>query len=110
MAWPERLTPGGVWPERTGCDRFDDPGGGGRRRTCRRRRGFGCRGGGRDEEGVVTSLEVEMTDHLGYDRHAVEGSNRGNSRNRTRAKTGSGRQAASVGTCRPAPPTAALGT
>jgi putative transposase len=29
---------------------------------------------------LETSLEVEMTDHLGYDRHAVEGRNRGNSR------------------------------
>jgi putative transposase len=36
---------------------------------------------------LETSLEVEMTDHLGYDRHAVEGRNRGNSRNGKRAKT-----------------------
>jgi hypothetical protein len=36
---------------------------------------------------LETSLEVEMTDHLGYDRHAPEGRNRGNSRNGTRAKT-----------------------
>ncbi len=32
-------------------------------------------------------LEVEMTDHLGYDKHAVEGRDRGNSRNGTRSKT-----------------------
>jgi transposase-like protein len=32
-------------------------------------------------------LEVEMTEHLGYDRHAVEGHHSGNSRNGTRAKT-----------------------
>src|SRR5438094_982301 len=36
---------------------------------------------------LETSLEVEMTDHLGYDKHAAEGRNRGNSRNGTRAKT-----------------------
>jgi hypothetical protein len=32
-------------------------------------------------------LEVEMTEHLGYDRHSVEGHHSGNSRNGTRAKT-----------------------
>jgi transposase-like protein len=32
-------------------------------------------------------LEVEMTEHLGYDKHAVEGHHSGNSRNGTRAKT-----------------------
>jgi putative transposase len=36
---------------------------------------------------LETSLEVEMTEHVGYDRHAVEGRNRGNSRNGKRAKT-----------------------
>jgi putative transposase len=36
---------------------------------------------------LETSLEVDMTDHLGYDRYADEGGNRGNSRNGTRAKT-----------------------
>jgi putative transposase len=36
---------------------------------------------------LETSLEVEMTDHLGYDRHAPEGRNRGNSRNGKRSKT-----------------------
>ena len=36
---------------------------------------------------LETSLEVEMTDHLGYDRYADEGRNRGNSRNGKRAKT-----------------------
>ena len=32
-------------------------------------------------------LEVEMSEHLGYDRHAAEGRNGGNSRNGTRSKT-----------------------
>lgn len=32
-------------------------------------------------------LEAEMTDHLGYDRHALEGRGSGNSRNGTSAKT-----------------------
>lgn len=32
-------------------------------------------------------LEVEMDEHLGYAKHAVEGRNRGNSRNGTRTKT-----------------------
>ena len=36
---------------------------------------------------IEAGLEVEMTEHLGYDRHAPEGRNRGNSRNGTRAKT-----------------------
>jgi putative transposase len=31
--------------------------------------------------------EVEMAEHLGYDKHAPEGRNGGNSRNGTRAKT-----------------------
>ena len=30
---------------------------------------------------LQTGLEVEMTDHLGYERHAVEGRGSGNSRN-----------------------------
>ena len=36
---------------------------------------------------LETSLEVEMDEHLGYEKHAVEGRNGGNSRNGTRAKT-----------------------
>lgn len=36
---------------------------------------------------LETALEEEMSDHLGYDKHAVEGRNRGNSRNGTRSKT-----------------------
>jgi transposase-like protein len=36
---------------------------------------------------LETGLEVEMSEHLGYDKHAVEGRNRGNSRNGTRSKT-----------------------
>lgn len=32
-------------------------------------------------------LEAEMTEHLGYEKHAVEGRNGVNSRNGTRAKT-----------------------
>lgn len=32
-------------------------------------------------------LEAEMTDHLGYEKHAAEGRNRGNSRNGTSTKT-----------------------
>ena len=36
---------------------------------------------------LETGLEVEMSEHLGYDKHAVEGRNHGNSRNGTRAKT-----------------------
>ena len=36
---------------------------------------------------IETALEEEMADHLGYDKHAVEGRNRGNSRNGTRSKT-----------------------
>jgi putative transposase len=43
--------------------------------------------GGLTKQVLETSLEAEMTDHLGYDRHAVEGRNRGNSRNGRRAKT-----------------------
>ena len=36
---------------------------------------------------LETGLEVEMDEHLGYEKHAVEGRNGGNSRNGTRAKT-----------------------
>ncbi len=36
---------------------------------------------------LETGLEVEMSEHLGYDKHAVEGRDGGNSRNGTRAKT-----------------------
>ena len=36
---------------------------------------------------LQTGLEVEMTDHLGYERHAVEGRNSGNSRNGSTPKT-----------------------
>ncbi len=36
---------------------------------------------------LETGLEVEMEEHLGYDKHAAEGRNGGNSRNGTRSKT-----------------------
>ncbi len=36
---------------------------------------------------IEAALDEEMSAHLGYDKHAVEGRNRGNSRNGTRAKT-----------------------
>ena len=36
---------------------------------------------------LETGLEVEMEEHLGYAKHAVEGRNHGNSRNGTRSKT-----------------------
>ena len=36
---------------------------------------------------LETGLEVEMEEHLGYPKHAVEGRNGGNSRNGTRSKT-----------------------
>lgn len=36
---------------------------------------------------LEAGLEVEMADHLGYDKHAVEGRDGGNSRNGTRSKT-----------------------
>jgi putative transposase len=36
---------------------------------------------------LETALEEELSDHLGYDKHAVEGRNRGNSRNGRRTKT-----------------------
>src|SRR5438445_386751 len=37
---------------------------------------------------LETGLEVEMSEHLGYDKHAVDGRDGGNSRNGTRAKNG----------------------
>ena len=51
---------------------------------------------------LQAGLEVEMTDHLGYERHAVEGRGSGNSRNGTTPKTvtteiGSRRAARPVG-------------
>lgn len=36
---------------------------------------------------IETALAEEMNEHLGYDKHAVEGRNHGNSRNGTRTKT-----------------------
>ncbi len=36
---------------------------------------------------LETGLEVEMDDHVGYAKHAVEGRNHGNSRNGARSKT-----------------------
>ena len=36
---------------------------------------------------IETGLEVEMTEHLGYAKHAVDGRDGGNSRNGTRTKT-----------------------
>jgi putative transposase len=36
---------------------------------------------------LETGLEVEMEEHLGYEKHAVAGRDRGNSRNGTRSKT-----------------------
>ena len=36
---------------------------------------------------LEAALEEEMTEHVGYDKHAVEGRNGANSRNGTRAKT-----------------------
>ena len=36
---------------------------------------------------LQTGLEVEMTDHVGYERHAVEGRGSGNSRNGSYPKT-----------------------
>ena len=36
---------------------------------------------------LETALEVEMSDHLGYDKHDPVGRNRGNSRNGIRSKT-----------------------
>ena len=36
---------------------------------------------------IEAALEEEMTEHVGYDKHAAEGRNGANSRNGTRAKT-----------------------
>jgi putative transposase len=36
---------------------------------------------------LETALEVELEDHLGYPKHAVEGRDKGNSRNGSRSKT-----------------------
>ena len=36
---------------------------------------------------IETALDEEMSEHLGYDKHAPEGRNRGNSRNGKRTKT-----------------------
>jgi transposase-like protein len=36
---------------------------------------------------LETGLEVEMSEHLGYDKHAVEGCSIGNSRNGSRSRT-----------------------
>ena len=36
---------------------------------------------------IEAALEEEMTEHVGYDKHAAEGRNGGNSRNGTRSKT-----------------------
>ena len=36
---------------------------------------------------IEAALEEEIAEHLGYDKHAVEGRNRANSRNGTRSKT-----------------------
>lgn len=36
---------------------------------------------------IEAALEEEMTEHVGYDKHAVQGRNGANSRNGTRAKT-----------------------
>lgn len=36
---------------------------------------------------LETALDEEMNEHLGYDKHAVEGRNHGNSRNGMRSKT-----------------------
>jgi transposase-like protein len=36
---------------------------------------------------LESALEEEMNEHVGYDKHAVEGRNGGNSRNGTRSKT-----------------------
>lgn len=36
---------------------------------------------------IETALDEELSEHLGYDKHAPEGRNRGNSRNGTRTKT-----------------------
>jgi hypothetical protein len=42
---------------------------------------------GLTEQVLEAGLEVEMDEHLGYEKHAVEGRNHGNSPNGTRSKT-----------------------
>jgi len=39
------------------------------------------------KQAVETALRAEMTDHLGYDKHAAERRGSGNSRNRLTGKT-----------------------
>ena len=39
------------------------------------------------KEVLESALEEEMSEHVGYDKHAAEGRNGGNSRNGTRTKT-----------------------
>ena len=39
------------------------------------------------KEGISQMLKAEMTDHLGYEKHAKEGDNSGNSRNGDYPKT-----------------------
>jgi hypothetical protein len=46
---------------------------------------MGCWRG--DHRVLKTGLQAEMSEHLGYDKHAAEGRNRGNSHNGTRSKT-----------------------
>lgn len=41
---------------------------------------------------IEAALKEEIADHLGYDKHAVEGRNRANSRNGSRSKTVLSRQ------------------
>jgi hypothetical protein len=41
----------------------------------------------RGEQPLALTRAIEMSEHLGYDKHAVEGRNRGNSRNGKRSKT-----------------------
>jgi hypothetical protein len=62
-----------------------------------------------DENGLLTALvrqvlqtglEVELTDHLGYEPHAVEGRGSGNSRNGSYPKTVSTDMAPSTCGCR----------
>jgi transposase-like protein len=48
---------------------------------------------------LETGLQVEMSEHLGYDKHAVEGRNGGNSRNGTRSTTVLTDIARSTSTC-----------
>ena len=43
--------------------------------------------GGMLKAALERGLETELTEHVGYDKHAVEGRNGANSRNGTRAKT-----------------------